>query len=1286
MRTLPRWLSLAAALIAAGAAAAQLPAPTVTVPRAPAAPTIDGSLDDAAWQAAAQVSGYTVAGKGTLAATRATARLMYDDRMLYLGFAAHYGRRPALRGAQRPRDGQVWEDDAVEFLLDPGQTKTSFYHFVVNCAGALYDAKGGDAGFDADLQVRTAVTDTAWTAEVALPFAALGVAAPQPGDRWGGTFCLDGASFGGEVSSWADTGHRFESPERFGTLVFGSDVAAQVAPLSQPEGAEWPVGLAVHASAVTPIRFRLDVRAGTATAATMASDDFARPGQPWQLARVVPLSLGGKHMAEISVTSGEQVLYSQQVAFVRTGLLQVLASNMASGRSVDVQVQTDASLRDRKDLVAEVQWGSELRRVALVDGRGGVRLPLADAPGQHTVIATLRAGEEALATAADTFTTTPVADYFDTQAGLSDQVLEPFTALRSAPGRFVCWGREYQFGRDPLPRAIRTRDQQVLAGPVRLVGTVGGKPLTWRASGGRLSGTSATAATWAAGASAGDVRLAASTLVEYDGCLTTDLTLDTAGQTIESLALEIPLKPEHARYIHAAQANWADSYAAAMGASPGWEWARPFYPYVWLGDEARGLAWFSETDEPFQLDDRSRAVQVQTVQGLNEPGQVVLRVNLIDHPVKLAGPLQWRFGLQATPVKAVPRRLPHVYHGAYYGMETAPYVLSQSLQYPASGNLDMRQGTLEAVVTVDFDPEQAVVGKHNQSLFTLRAANGNTLSWFWDYVGKGMWFYVGIGPSYPQQYPVHIRADNLGWKQGETHHLALTWGDKTRMYVDGKLVAESVAHEGWLPDALGAEALSVGAHGGDQSGFILHELRTADRPAPAEELAARAVQVRQTGAAAELPDTPGTLLLDHFAGLDSRGHPLPAARLASTGSQRAGKIMKAATMRDGGLVLGGQSETVTVLDYLKSKGVEVVVYHDTWTDQFGQPTTPFGDKLRSLVQACHDRGIKLIVYFGYGLAGTTPQMRTYHDQWTLWPLLPWSGGKPERTFDAGCNRSPLMEFELDGIEKLAREYCIDGIYMDGTTECFGCTNHTHGCGYQRDGQWVKTHPIWRNREFMRRLYTIFRQQRKAPLLDQHMSGNMIIPELSFCDSYWDGEQFEGYKFGQQEATDLLPLESFRAEFMGKQWGLRAEFLNYDKRPFTAQESLAFVLLHDMYVRASGLGEQLELIVGVWRAFDDFGTDRARWLPYWEQTAARPAREGAYCSAYVRPGQGALLVVSNLTGKAVTARVKLDRGQLGLGSGEVKAWEARSGEAYKVTGDTLRVKLGSMECALVRLGG
>jgi hypothetical protein len=60
------------------------------------------------------------------------------------------------------------------------------------------------------------------------------------------------------------------------------------------------------------------------------------------------------------------------------------------------------------------------------------------------------------------------------------------------------------------------------------------------------------------------------------------------------------------------------------------------------------------------------------------------------------------------------------------------------------------------------------------------------------------------------------------------------------------------------------------------------------------------------------------------------------------------------------------------------------------------------------------------------------------------------------------------------------------------------------------------------------------------------------------------------------------------------------------------------------------------------------------------------------------------VVSNLTQKPMAAQLTLDRKQVDLASEVSEAWEARSGERFRVNGDTLHLRLDSMKCALVRL--
>ena len=46
-------------------------------------------------------------------------------------------------------------------------------------------------------------------------------------------------------------------------------------------------------------------------------------------------------------------------------------------------------------------------------------------------------------------------------------------------------------------------------------------------------------------------------------------------------------------------------------------------------------------------------------------------------------------------------------------------------------------------------------------------------------------------------------------------------------------------------------------------------------------------------------------------------------------------------------------------------------------------------RFRELIQACHQRGLRLLVYVGYGVARNAPEMQGHHDEWSVLPLIPW---------------------------------------------------------------------------------------------------------------------------------------------------------------------------------------------------------------------------------------------------------------------------------------------------------
>lgn len=132
------------------------------------------------------------------------------------------------------RDGPLWTEEVVEVFVDPFGDLESYFEVEINPLGTVVDlvlrrtASGWrkDFGWQAEGLVGTARrTDDGWTAELAIPFAAIGDAPPVPGTIWRANFLrIDrpgGVGTEAELSAWSPTGLRnFHRPEFFGTVEF----------------------------------------------------------------------------------------------------------------------------------------------------------------------------------------------------------------------------------------------------------------------------------------------------------------------------------------------------------------------------------------------------------------------------------------------------------------------------------------------------------------------------------------------------------------------------------------------------------------------------------------------------------------------------------------------------------------------------------------------------------------------------------------------------------------------------------------------------------------------------------------------------------------------------------------------------------------------------------------------------------------------------------------------------------------------------------------------------------
>jgi len=218
------------------------PLPTYTCRRASSPITIDGALDEAAWEQAEQMQLVeTVTGDEPRYPT--VVRALWDDTYLYVGFESE---DPYIWGTLKERDKPLWDEEVVEVFLDDDSDEWSFLEFEVSPNNVIVDLavfrRGGKSHelfcWDCpDLQTAVQVdgkvnsfdgTDTSWTTEIAIPFDQCMTAPhipPQNGDRWRANFYrIDRAHDADEYSAWSPTGEiQFHMPNRFGNLVFSSE-------------------------------------------------------------------------------------------------------------------------------------------------------------------------------------------------------------------------------------------------------------------------------------------------------------------------------------------------------------------------------------------------------------------------------------------------------------------------------------------------------------------------------------------------------------------------------------------------------------------------------------------------------------------------------------------------------------------------------------------------------------------------------------------------------------------------------------------------------------------------------------------------------------------------------------------------------------------------------------------------------------------------------------------------------------------------------------------------------
>lgn len=160
------------------------PKPVIKCIKTSVKPRLDGSLDDAVWQAseaAALESPY-----GDDASWPASVALAYDEEFLYLAVKCRFA--PGLKyppaSTPRIRDAKLAAYDRLELLLDVDRDYATYYRLSVDYRGFTADECWGDASWNPTWFVAAAQDEHTWCIEAAIPMAELVPSAPSNGDVW----------------------------------------------------------------------------------------------------------------------------------------------------------------------------------------------------------------------------------------------------------------------------------------------------------------------------------------------------------------------------------------------------------------------------------------------------------------------------------------------------------------------------------------------------------------------------------------------------------------------------------------------------------------------------------------------------------------------------------------------------------------------------------------------------------------------------------------------------------------------------------------------------------------------------------------------------------------------------------------------------------------------------------------------------------------------------------------------------------------------------------------------
>ncbi len=684
---------LSAGIIGSAVCAADFPpAKTLTAASyAKTAPVVDGRITPDEYAGGFEQFGVLQLRSGQMSSRQAKFFAALDDRYLYLACQSELpdpGSGVRLKNRYKKRDSFIPKDDNIEFLIFPPDAD-ALYHFIINPANVSYDVKypvvngGVTPGVRKDwnpaFTAKSGTEGKYWTLEVKIPLKDLNVKPARTPAKWLFQF----------ARSWKNPAQQssfnkatvFADPEQMNPVVFSEkSPAVRFTGMGNYDQGENAISFTVDNPGTKPVKVKYHVAVLSEAAPRSISDTVTVPAGTSKTAVL-------NYKEKANVTSEMTILFTDadtgKILLQRCLSWQYPPGPRWIAPEVKAGVQLEIGVYPYYKLI-RARLGNhgvplDLRKVKsavmrITDEKGQpvgkdftpgknrndgyyLEMPLpALKKGNYFVEARLKKqdGKEDIYKTKFFFNTY---EWEHNKIGRDRIVLPPYKALVYGRNTVRTLMSRYTLGNGFFSEIGTGKAEKLLASPIIL--NVNGKSLT----GSELRWTEQAEDQGCAVQKMNIPGLTVSTenTIEFDNFVKTVVTVKPENEfKFDSMTLEIPLRTEFAKRIHATCNTMRYNIAAALPERQGELWnsaqgklhgavSNNFRPYIWIGDLAEGLAFFAESDKNWSRDPAKPMAQL-----IRNGDTTVLRINFIDKPAVRKAPFTLTFGFQATPTRTRP--------------------------------------------------------------------------------------------------------------------------------------------------------------------------------------------------------------------------------------------------------------------------------------------------------------------------------------------------------------------------------------------------------------------------------------------------------------------------------------------------------------------------------------------------------------------------------------------------------------------------------------------------------